>query len=64
MNCHYTPEQVLSMHKSTVLKLIPAIGAFREMASKQSKDKFPGPVKDHVVSSEDSLKNLDFVETK
>lgn len=52
------------MTKSTVLRLIPAIGAFREMMAKKSDEKIPGTIRDHTVSKKQDLEHFDFVETK
>jgi len=62
INCHYTPDQVLSMSRGTIAKLVPAISAIREVAAKIQEEAMnknspkgrysdprahKGPVKDH-----------------
>ena len=53
------------MAQSTIMKLIPAIGAFREMAVKSQKDSgAKEDVKEHAIEDTSDLEKLDFAETK
>jgi len=47
------------------MKIIPAIGAFREMTNKSQTDSsVKGDVKEHAIEDTTDLKDLDFAETK